>query len=261
VAAPATEALDRARALMRDDVGDGATAAGYLDLIGGEVPSTGPTQDLMLSRLVPAIYERWWRPALAQVAKGLTGPGMDEEVRIARLLLGLGEGDTVLDLACGPGNFSRQFARIVGPEGLVVGVDASPTMLARGAADTARAGIANLGLIRADATALPFRDGAFDAACCFAALHLFADPLAALDEMRRVLRLGGRIAIMTSVRRQPTLRPLKPLVERVSGMRLFEADEITGALRERGFAGIHQRLAGMVQFVGARLDARGEGAA
>jgi hypothetical protein len=58
---------------------------------------------------------------------------------------------------------------------------------------------------------------------------------------------------MTSVRRQLTLRPLKPLVERASGMRMFEADEITGALRERGFGGIHQRLAGLVQFVGARL--------
>jgi ubiquinone/menaquinone biosynthesis C-methylase UbiE len=170
-------------------------------------------------------------------------------------MLGLGAGDTVLDLACGPGNFSRQFARAVGPEGLVVGVDASPTMLARGAADTARAGIANLALLRADATALPFRDGSFDAACCFAALHLFADPFAALDEMGRVLRGGGRIAIMTSVRRQLPLRPLKPLVERASGMRMFEADEITCALRERGFAGIHQRLAGLVQFVGARLEA------
>jgi ubiquinone/menaquinone biosynthesis C-methylase UbiE len=249
------DALDRARVLMRDDVAADARADGYLDLIGGELPSTGPTQDLMLTRLVPAIYERWWRPALTQLAKGLTGPGMDEEVRIARLMLGLGAGDAVLDLACGPGNFSRPLARAVGPEGLVVGVDSSPTMLARGAAEVARAGIANLALVRADATALPFRDGSFDAACCFAALHLFADPFAALDEMRRVLREGGRIAIMTSVRRQLTLRPLKPLVERASGMRMFEADEITGALRERGFAGIHQRLAGLVQFVGARLEA------
>ena len=209
----------------------------------------------MLTRVVPAIYERWWRPALAQVAKGLTGPGMADEMRIARLLLGLGAGQVVLDLACGPGNFAREFARAVGAEGLVVGVDASPTMLARGAADTDRAGVANLALIRADATDLPFRDGTFDAACCFAALHLFADPLAALDEMSRALRPGGRIAIMTSVRRPLTIRPLKPLIERASGMRVFEADEIVDALRDRGFAGIHQRLAGMVQFVGARLAA------
>src|SRR5919201_3416432 len=132
MATAATDAIGRARELMGEGAGEGSTERGYLDLLGAELPSTGPAQALMLTRFVPAIYERWWRPALGQLVKGLTGPGMAEEVRIARLLLGLGEGDLVLDLACGPGNFSREFARIVGPEGLVVGVEASPTMPARG---------------------------------------------------------------------------------------------------------------------------------
>ena len=247
------DAIARVRELMREPPAEVRSDRGYLDLIGGEVPSTGPAQNLMLTRVVPAIYERWWRPALGQLAKGVVGPGMAEEVRIARLLLGVGAGDVVLDLACGPGNFSREFAHAVGADGLVIGVDASPTMLARAVADTERAGISNLALLRADATHLPFREGIFDAACCFAALHLFAEPFAALDEMRRVLRPGGRIAIMTSVRRQLTVRPLKPLIQRASGMRVFEPHEIVDALRERGFGGIHQRLAGMVQFVGGRL--------
>jgi hypothetical protein len=68
-----------------------------------------------------------------------------------------------------------------------------------------------------------------------------------------VLAPGGRIAIMTSVRREVTVPALKPLVERASGMRLFETDEIVAALQMRGYDEIHQRLAGMVQFVGARL--------
>jgi hypothetical protein len=46
---------------------------------------------------------------------------------------------------------------------------------------------------------------------------------------------------------------MKPVVERLSGLRVFEHDEITEALAERGFTGIHQRLAGVVQFVGGRL--------
>jgi ubiquinone/menaquinone biosynthesis C-methylase UbiE len=252
-----TDPVERARALMKQTplkkLGETTPPGGYLDLLDEDLESTGRAQDLMLTRLVPAIYERYWRPVLARAVKGATGPGMAEEIRIARLLLGLGPGDTVLDVACGPGNFTREFARAVGATGLAVGVDASATMLDRGVDETQRSGLQNLALVRCDATDLPFRARSFDAVCCFAALHLFADPFSALDEMRRVLAPGGRIALMTSVRRQLTARPLKPVIERTSGMRIFEPDEIVGALRERGFTGIHQRLAGMVQFVGGRL--------
>jgi SAM-dependent methyltransferase len=259
-ATPGTGALERAQALLVADAAAraaerGLNDAGYLDLLDEELESTGLTQDLMVTRLVPAIYERYWRPALGRVAKGLMGPGMAEEIRIARLLLGLGEGDVVLDVACGPGNFSREFARAVRPGGLVVGIDASSTMLERGGEELRESDPGNLVLIRGDATQLPFRDATFDAVCCFAALHLFPEPFAALDQIRRVLAPGGRIALMTSVRRELTLRPLKPVLERTSGMRIFEADEIVGALQARGFTGIHQRLAGMVQFVGGRLRA------
>src|SRR2546423_13727787 len=135
---------------------------------------------------------------------------MAEEVRIARLLLGLGSGDVVLDVACGPGNFTREFARAVGDDGLAVGIDASKTMLARGAAELEAGGLANLALIRGDATALPFRDGSFDGLCCFAALHLFADPFAALDEMRRVLRAGGGVARLSSLAPPVSPAPAPP---------------------------------------------------
>jgi ubiquinone/menaquinone biosynthesis C-methylase UbiE len=258
VATAGGAALRRTRELLNPEAASlaarpGAESSGYLDLLEDELESTGVTQNLMLTRFVPAIYERYWRPALARALKGMTGPGMGEEARIARLLLALREGDTVLDVACGPGNFSRGFARTVAPDGLAVGIDASRTMLQRGAAEISRSGLANLALIRGDATALPFADRSFDAVCCFAALHLFADPFAALDEMRRVLVPGGRIALMTSIRRPLTVRPLKPVVERASGLRVFERDEVTSALAARGFTDIHQRIAGMVQFVGGRL--------
>jgi ubiquinone/menaquinone biosynthesis C-methylase UbiE len=250
--------LRRARELLTPEATSlaarpAAAEHGYLDLLPEDLASTGTTQDLMTTSLVPAIYERYWRPALARAAKGITGPGMAEEVRIARLLLGLGPGDTVLDVACGPGNFSREFARAVGDDGLVIGIDASHTMLSRGVDELVAAGLANLALVRGDGADLPFRDASFDAVCCFAALHLFADPFAGLDEMRRVLAPGGRIALMTSVRRKLTLPPLKPVVERASGMRLFEVDEVVRALQDRGFTDVRQRLAGVVQFVGGRL--------
>src|SRR3954471_7034472 len=159
-----------------------ASVEGYLDLLADEpAPEpTGAAQNLMLTRAVPAIYERWWRPALGRVAKGVLGPGMADEHRIARLLLGLTPGDGVLDVACGPGNFTRGFARSVGPDGLSVGIDLSETMLARGVHDTRAEKLDQVAYVRGDAAELPFRDQSFDAVCCFAALHLFADPMRAL---------------------------------------------------------------------------------
>ena len=235
---------------------------GYLDLLREDAPaaSTGLTQRFMVTRAVPAVYERYWRPALGRVAKGPLGPSMSEERRIVRLLLSLGPGDGVLDVACGPGNFTRDFARLVGGAGLVVGIDASPTMLARAVAATpaARSARGNVAYVRGDATRMPFRDSSFDAVCCFAALHLFDRPFAALDEMARVLTPGGRVAILTSCRtRTAPARTWDALVGGRLGMRMFERDEITAALAGRGFAPVRRRIAGLAQFVGGRKAATG----
>jgi ubiquinone/menaquinone biosynthesis C-methylase UbiE len=251
-------ALDRALALLSADARrDGRLRpVGYLDLIGASAPeSTGLAQDLMVGRIVPTVYERWWRPALGRVAKGVLGPGMAEEHRIARLLLGLSPGDGVLDVACGTGNFTREFARSVGPDGLVVGIDVSETMLTRAVADTAAARLSDrAAYVRGDASELPFLDSSFDAVCCFAALHLFADPMRALDRMTAVLTPGGRIAIFTSARgRSAPLRTFEAVAGTRSGMRMFERDEVVAALEARGYEEIQQRVTGLTQFVGGRL--------
>jgi ubiquinone/menaquinone biosynthesis C-methylase UbiE len=209
---------------------------------------------------VPAlslVYERWWRPALGRVAKGLAGPGMSEERRIARLLLALRSGDGVLDLATGTGAFARDFAFAVGETGLVVALDGSRPMLERAVEEVRRSSLDNLAFVRADATDLPFRDGSFDALCCFAALHLFDDPWAALDEATRVLAQGGRIALFTSCRsRSAPLRTLESALAASSGMKMFEEHEVTDALAQRGFTDVTQHVTGLTQFVGARLASR-----
>src|ERR671923_7943 len=139
------DAFERARPLLLPEARGRAAVSpqGWLELLGeaDRPESTGLVQDLMLTSLVPRIYERWWRPALGRVFKGALGPGMAEEHRIARLLLGLSPGDGVLDVACGTGNFTRDFARSVGQTGLAVGIDVSETMLTRAVADTAQAGL------------------------------------------------------------------------------------------------------------------------
>ncbi|HEX8052959.1 MAG TPA: methyltransferase domain-containing protein [Thermoleophilaceae bacterium] len=251
-------ALDRALPLLapwaRED--GRLREEGYLDLVGDAAPrSTGVTQDLMVSRVVPAIYERWWRPALGRVAKGVLGPGMQDEHRIARLLLGLSPGDGVLDVACGTGNFTREFARTVGPDGLAVGIDVSETMLARAVTDTDAAALLDrTAFVRGDAVELPFVESSFDAVCCFAALHLFEDPMRALDRMTEVLTPGGRIALFTSAQgRTALMRPWASMAGRRSGMRMFELGEVVRALEARGYGNVQQRVAGVTQFVGGRL--------
>lgn len=235
-----------------------APEAGYVDLLGPSAPdSTGLVQDLMLSRPVASIYERWWRPALGRVAKGPLGPGMAGERRIAQELLELAPGERALDIACGTGAFTRDFGLRVGRDGLAVGIDVSETMLARAAGQTAEAALPQVAFVRGDAQDLPFRDDVFDGVCCFAALHLFGDPELALDRMTAALSPGGRIALFTSVRGRSTLlRAWESMAARRTGMRMFERSEVVDALRDRGFVGISRHLTGATQFVGGRLPDR-----
>jgi SAM-dependent methyltransferase len=225
---------------------------GYLDLLGedGDPTGRGPGQQLMLSRALPLIYERLWRPLGGRLLMGVLGPDMAGERRIALEMLQIAPGDAVLDVACGPGNFTRAFAGAAGGDGLVVGLDASRTMLAQAARERPGDGIA---YVRGSATDLPFRDGSFDAVCCFAALYLIEEPLMALAEIVRVLAPGGRVALLSSVARGPVPSRLADGVVRpLTGVRIFGRDELTRELRAHGLADVRLRLSGLAQFVSAR---------
>jgi len=77
----------------------------------------------------------------------------------------------------------------------------------------------------------------------------------ALDRITDVLTPGGRIAILTTARhRTAPVRTAESLFALRSGARLFEEDELVDALRARGFQDVRQRVAGVTQFVGARLE-------
>jgi SAM-dependent methyltransferase len=245
----AAELFDPARARVRRP-GPG----GYVDLLGEDDPTGAhPGQQLMVNRVLPLIYERIWRPLGARLFMGAMGPGMRGEHRIALEMRALERADRVLDVACGPGNFTRAFARAA-PEGLVVGLDASKPMLERAVLED---NPPNVSYVRGDAHALPFRDQSFDAVCCFAALYFISDPLRAVDEIVRVLAPGGRVALMTSVNRGVLPAPVSDaVIRRATGVRIFGRDELTGALRERGLTLGEQRVAGLAQFVSATRPRR-----
>jgi ubiquinone/menaquinone biosynthesis C-methylase UbiE len=252
---PDGSAVERTMALLgsRQRVPKAALRAGYLDLLGEQDPTGAhPGQRLMLSRTLPLIYERAWRPIGARALMGVRGPGPRQEQRMALQMLQLRGEDLVLDLACGPGNFTRSFAKAAKP-GLVVGLDASASMLELAVRETEAE---NVAYVRGDACELPFPDACFDAVCCFAALYLIDRPLAAIDEVARVLAPGGRVALLTSCNRGPLPAGLSDaVVRRLTGVRIFARDELRDALAARGLVDIDQRVMGLAQFVSARRPA------
>jgi arsenite methyltransferase len=101
----------------------------------------------------------------------------------------ISEGDTVLDLACGPGNQLAQVARL-NPGSRFLGLDASPTMLQEARRTVERCGIDNTDLVLGDMTDLTgFRDESVDCVVCTMSLHHLAD-VAALE---RAMREAGRV--------------------------------------------------------------------
>src|ERR1700682_2302195 len=97
-----------------------------------------------------------------------------------------------IDVACGPGTFTRPLASRVRR---AVGVDVTPAMIGKARAEAARAGITNIEFVTGDVYELPFAGGVAGIVACGYAFHHMEEPARALAEMARVLRPGGRVAI------------------------------------------------------------------
>lgn len=112
--------------------------------------------------------------------------GLDQSWRRDTIAaLALPPGSLLLDIACGTGDLSRLARR---RSYRVVGADLSLGMLVANRSGTP--------LLQADCSRLPFADGTFDGLVCGYALRNFTDLAAALAEMARVLRPGGRLAVL-----------------------------------------------------------------
>jgi ubiquinone/menaquinone biosynthesis C-methylase UbiE len=142
---------------------------------------------------------RLYEPFVAAVTLGRYRPLLAREV----VRLGLGPADRILDLCCGTGLLSRELARRLGPDGEVVGVDASEAML-----EQARLAGGRVVYVRAEADSLPLPDGHFDGVTLFLGLHEIAQAarLPALREVRRILRPGGRGLVLDFASGGPALR-------------------------------------------------------
>lgn len=190
---------------------------------------------------------RRWHPTLAEWWRGVT----DLIVATAEPRPGM----RLLDLASGTGEPALTLAPLIEPGGVVTATDIIAEMVAIAAENAAAQGITNLRAERADAEALPYPDGSFDAVTCRFGVMYFPDVPRALHEARRVLRPGGRavfaawgprerIDYLTStlsvlLRYQETPPP-DPAPDAPHPLRFARPGTLSAALRAAGFDGARE---------------------
>jgi SAM-dependent methyltransferase len=161
-------------------------------------------------RLVPALFAAWTQPILD--------------------LAEIGDGDRVLDVACGTGVLARAVAAGVGSGGTVTGLDLNPGMLA-----VAERLAPAIKWRQGEASKLPFEDQAFDAVVSQFGLMFFPDREAALREMVRVLSPGGRLvlAVFDNLENNPGYAAMVSVFERQVSKEVGEALRFPFVLGDR----------------------------
>src|SRR5581483_11797952 len=232
-------ALQRALDLLTEPPAEPDVSHGYLDLLGDSADDAGPAKN------TGAIQAVWASPIGSML--------YDNAQAISRRFLSVWQhpvewlnippGGVALDVGSGPGNVTASLARAAGSDGLALGVDISEPMLTR--AVRAEAG-PQVGYLRADAQRLPLRDSVFDAVVSIAMLQLIPDPAAALAEMARVLRPGGRLAVMvpTAGRAAQLWRAFPDI-----GAYVFGEDEIGDILEDHGFVSVRTKIVATFQWI------------
>lgn len=100
----------------------------------------------------------------------------------------------ILDIGCGPGTITADFAALV-PNGKVLGIEYDSGVLDQARANAAKLGLKNIEYGTGDVHALNFPDGTFDVVHAHQVLQHLRDPIKAFSEMRRVTKPGGIVAI------------------------------------------------------------------
>ena len=199
-----------------------------------------PVYDVMNRVMTAGLDVRWRRLAAASVVR---------------------PGDRVLDAACGTGDLA--LADVKAGAAKVTGLDFSEEMLLRARRKARRRPpAAELEWVRGDMLALPFADATFDAATVGFGARNVADLEAALRELRRVLRPGGRLGILEITQPRGLLKPfyslwfdrIVPLAGKAlpggaaytylpaSVKRFPNAERLAGLMHEAGFTDVRVRL-------------------
>jgi ubiquinone/menaquinone biosynthesis C-methylase UbiE len=152
-------------------------------------------------------------------------------------------GQDLLDVGCGPGTITTDLASRVAP-GRTIGIDLSPSVIAVARRRQQESGLTNVLFEEGDVYRLSFDDSSFDVVYAHQVLQHLSDPVAALSEMRRVLRIGGLLAVRDGDYGAFSWAPDDARLER--WMQLYQ--QLTARNRADANAGRH--LAGWVRRAG-----------
>lgn len=208
------------------------------------------------------VYDWWSRhPRAMDLLYAVAFLGRERSIRRHAVdTLAPAPGEAVVELGCGAGRSFGPLREGVGPEGRVVGLDASAGMV-RAARERAReGGWENVTAVRGDARRPPLAEESFDAAYAAMSLSAVPDPAAAVAAAHDLLRPGGRLVVLDArpFRRWP-LRALNAVVIPVSRATTNWVPEVdlTGAMRE-AFGNSEQRAfnGGTVFVASARREER-----
>jgi ubiquinone/menaquinone biosynthesis C-methylase UbiE/uncharacterized protein YbaR (Trm112 family) len=225
---------------------------GILDFVGGGIRDIHLSQRVMELKPVVAVYENFWRPMVTQPFSSLAW-----EMEMSKRLLELAPDGDLLDIACGTGNFTKQFSKTIS-RGTVTAIDLSLPMLARCSEDIGKNGNSRVNLMRVDVTKWPFLPNSFDRIHCAGALHLFPQIQDVLVSIERSLKPGAIFVCATYIRAEnPVKRGIQTIISHRSGFHWFEIQELDNLLRRAGFEGweYHLNKQGIVFRVKKKLSA------
>ncbi len=230
-----------------------------------------------------AAQTRWGTGANAEAIQAWDGPLYDRFVRFRHIVTtGLGAhgtaalrfappqpGARVLDIGCGFGDTTQEIAALIGPEGEAVGVDAAARFVETATREAAEAGVANARFAVADVEVTPFAER-FDYAFSRFGTMFFANPVAALRNVREALEPGGRLVMVVWRRRidNDWLYRAQTIVEQIvprpeehdeptcgpGPFSMADADTTSDILQRAGFADVSLRRCDIPILVGNDVE-------
>jgi ubiquinone/menaquinone biosynthesis C-methylase UbiE len=229
---------------------------GYLDLLEPRGSgSKGASNLANLTNFMPGagrLYEPVWRTRSLDLLTGKSFSN-EREVDLIAEMVELDRAGAYLDLGCSAGLYTRGLSLVLDElsrESDVIGIDISPNMLREATSRSLNVGTMP-SFARADAHDLPFQSSSFVGVVCGGTLNELGDPALALRECARVLKPGGRIAIMgilkSGTRRGTNLQRFLS----VGGIRFFTEEGVETLLKEANFEVESVKTHGAVFFAAA----------